>query len=127
MYCKAVQASLDTNLKHGNEPDFHELTMQVLLELDGSYGLLCRSVHYPNEVIATRKGSPLLIGVKSERKLKVDFVDVEFPDTDEAQPEIPLNSTRGEARNFLPIASNESALIYQDQERDRGGHRVIKS
>ncbi|CAR22524.1 glutamine--fructose-6-phosphate transaminase (isomerizing) GFA1 [Lachancea thermotolerans CBS 6340] len=100
----------DTNLKHGNEPDFHELTMQVLLELDGSYGLLCRSVHYPNEVIATRKGSPLLIGVKSERKLKVDFVDVEFPDTDEAQPEIPLNSTRGEARNFLPIASNESAL-----------------
>jgi glucosamine--fructose-6-phosphate aminotransferase (isomerizing) len=35
-------------------------------------------VHYPNEVVATRRGSPLIIGVKSEKKLKVDFVDVEF-------------------------------------------------
>ncbi|CEP60922.1 glutamine--fructose-6-phosphate transaminase (isomerizing) GFA1 LALA0_S02e02740g [Lachancea lanzarotensis] len=101
----------DTNVKNGVDLDFHELTMQVLLELDGSYGLLCRSVHYPNEVIATRKGSPLLIGVKSERKLKVDFVDVEFPDSDdEAQPEVPINTVRGEQRNFLPIAANESAL-----------------
>ncbi|SCU92287.1 LAFA_0F09296g1_1 [Lachancea sp. 'fantastica'] len=101
----------DTNVANGVDVDFHELTMQVLLELDGSYGLLCRSVHYPNEVIATRKGSPLLIGVKSERKLKVDFVDVEFPDSDEdAQPEVPINTVRGEQRSFLPIAANESAL-----------------
>ncbi|SCV01497.1 LAME_0G16578g1_1 [Lachancea meyersii CBS 8951] len=101
----------DTNVKNGVDLDFHELTVQVLQELDGSYGLLCRSIHYPNEVIATRKGSPLLVGVKSERKLKVDFVDVEFPDSDnDPQPEVPLNSVRGEHRNFLPIAANESAL-----------------
>ncbi|SCV00320.1 LAMI_0G04258g1_1 [Lachancea mirantina] len=99
----------DTNLKNGTELDFHELTKLVLLELEGSYGLLCRSSHYPNEVIATRNGSPLLIGVKSERKLRVDFVDVEFPD-DEILPDIPLNSTRQETRNLLPIAANESAL-----------------
>ena len=67
----------DTNIQNGNELDFHELTKLVLLELEGSYGLLCRSSHYPDEVMATRKGSPLLIGVKSEKKLKVDFVDVE--------------------------------------------------
>lgn len=28
--------------------------------------------------MVARRGSPLLIGVKTERKLKVDFVDVEF-------------------------------------------------
>ncbi|AET41221.1 glutamine--fructose-6-phosphate transaminase (isomerizing) GFA1 Ecym_7395 [Eremothecium cymbalariae DBVPG len=87
-----------TNLKNGHELDFHELSKQVLLELEGSYGLLCRSSRYPGEVIATRKGSPLLIGVKSERRLKVDFVDVEFPDTNKAA-EVPLSSNNGDSNN----------------------------
>lgn len=60
------------------ELEFYELAKQVLYQLQGSYGLLVKSVRYPNEMIATRKGSPLLIGVKTEQKLKVDFVDVEF-------------------------------------------------
>lgn len=102
----------NTNLKNGSELDFHELTKQVLLELEGSYGLLCRSVHYPNEVIATRKGSPLLVGVKSERKLKVDFVDVEFPDSEDAQPDVPLNNEKHNdpPKNLMPIATPESNL-----------------
>ena len=29
-------------------------------------------------MVATRRGSPLIIGVKTPKKLKVDFVDVEF-------------------------------------------------
>ena len=126
----------DTNIQNGNELDFHELTKLVLLELEGSYGLLCRSSHYPDEVMATRKGSPLLIGVKSEKKLKVDFVDVEFPD-DNAQPETPLVSERSNGlassrnltvnggrkvrlfdyedrgnSNLLPIAANEFNLRH---------------
>lgn len=60
------------------ELEFYQLTKEVLYQLQGSYGLMIKSVHYPNEIIATRKGSPLLIGVKTEQKLKVDFVDVEF-------------------------------------------------
>ncbi|EDK44574.1 glucosamine-fructose-6-phosphate aminotransferase [Lodderomyces elongisporus NRRL YB-4239] len=68
----------DLNLKAGVSPDFNELTKQVLHELEGSYGLLVKSYHFPGEVCGTRKGSPLLVGVKTEKKLKVDFVDVEF-------------------------------------------------
>ena len=49
--------------------------------MEGSYAFIFKSVHYPNEVIATRRGSPLLIGVKTAQKLKVDFVDVEFGNT----------------------------------------------
>ncbi|CAG8716213.1 19762_t:CDS:2, partial [Gigaspora rosea] len=41
----------------------------------------------------TRRGSPLLVGVKTEKKLKVDFVDVEFS-TEEKIPE-PVNSSGG--------------------------------
>lgn len=68
----------DTNLKAGITLDFNELTKQVLFELEGTYGLLVKSTHFPGEVCGTRKGSPLLVGVKTEKKLKVDFVDVEF-------------------------------------------------
>lgn len=102
-----------TNLENGHELDFHELTKQVLLELEGSYGLLCRSSQYPNEAIATRKGSPLLVGVKSDRKLKVDFVDVEFPEND--KPEVPLaskNSHHKRNENLMPITGRESGLRH---------------
>lgn len=124
----------DTNLKMGFELDFNELTKQVLSELEGSYGLLCRSSHYPGEVIATRNGSPLLIGVKSKKSLKVDFVDVEFPGND-AKPESVLKSASSSSSQihgsssslslnqraaaiaedrilFSPLVNNETALRY---------------
>ena len=40
--------------------------------------MILKSTHYPHEMVATRRGSPLLVGVKTAKKLKVDFVDVEF-------------------------------------------------
>lgn len=115
----------DTNIQNGNELDFHELTKLVLLELEGSYGLLCRSSHYPDEVMATRKGSPLLIGVKSEKKLKVDFVDVEFPD-DNAQPETPLVSERSNglasSRN-LTVNGGRKVRLFDHE--DRGNSNLL--
>ncbi|KAG0653439.1 glutamine--fructose-6-phosphate transaminase (isomerizing), partial [Monosporozyma unispora] len=78
----------DNNIQNGIKLKFNDLTKLVLLELEGSYGLLCRSIHYHNEIIATRKGSPLLIGVKSNKNLKMDFIDVEFPDDLKDQDDI---------------------------------------
>jgi glucosamine--fructose-6-phosphate aminotransferase (isomerizing) len=59
---------------------FTDLAKAVINELEGAYGLLIKSVHYPHEVIAARKGSPLVIGVKTSKRMKVDFVDVEYAD-----------------------------------------------
>lgn len=69
----------DQNKASGKQPlTFHALVKMVIKELEGAFALLFKSTHYPNELIATRRGSPLIIGVKTEKKLKVDFVDVEF-------------------------------------------------
>lgn len=57
---------------------FTELVKAVLRELEGSFAFVFKSPHFPNEVVTARRGSPLLIGVKTEKKLKVDFVDVEI-------------------------------------------------
>ncbi|KAJ7218784.1 L-glutamine D-fructose 6-phosphate amidotransferase [Mycena haematopus] len=67
---------------YDSQPDkritFTELVKAVLKELEGSFAFVFKSTHYPNEVVTARRGSPLLIGVKTDKKLKVDFVDVEF-------------------------------------------------
>ncbi|KAL7423170.1 glutamine--fructose-6-phosphate transaminase (isomerizing) [Cryptotrichosporon argae] len=62
--------------------NFTTLIKTVLRELEGSFAFVFKSTHFPDEIVAARRGSPLLIGVKTERKLKVDFVDVELA-TDE--------------------------------------------
>ncbi|CAG8757603.1 12674_t:CDS:2, partial [Cetraspora pellucida] len=65
---------------------FTALVKGVVKELEGAFALIFKSIHYPDEIVATRRGSPLLVGVKTEKKLKVDFVDVEFG-TDEKVPD----------------------------------------
>lgn len=62
----------------GRKPDFTSLIKSVVKELEGAFSFVFKSVHYPSEIVLARRGSPLLIGVKTEKKLKVDFVDVEF-------------------------------------------------
>ncbi|KAJ3054392.1 glutamine--fructose-6-phosphate transaminase (isomerizing) [Rhizophlyctis rosea] len=64
--------------KAGRTLSFTSLAKAIAKELEGAFAIILKSKHYPNEVIATRRGSPLLIGVKTAKKLKVDFVDVEF-------------------------------------------------
>lgn len=44
---------------------------------EGAFAFVFKSSHFPEEIIVARRGSPVLIGVKTEKKLKVDFVDVE--------------------------------------------------
>ncbi|KDN40950.1 isomerising glucosamine-fructose-6-phosphate aminotransferase [Tilletiaria anomala UBC 951] len=65
----------------GRKPDFTSLVKSVIKELEGAFSFVFKSVHYPGELVCARRGSPLLIGVKTEKKLKVDFVDVEFGNT----------------------------------------------
>ncbi|GAB7359329.1 hypothetical protein MBLNU230_g5980t1 [Neophaeotheca triangularis] len=79
--------------------DFTTLMKAVIKELQGAFGLLIKSVHFPHEVVAARKGSPLVVGVRTQRKMKVDFVDVE-------------PASEGEFGNALPAerASQNVAL-----------------
>jgi glucosamine--fructose-6-phosphate aminotransferase (isomerizing) len=55
---------------------FPELVEQTVLQLEGSFALVFKSLHFPNECVATRKGSPLLIGVKSDKPITMDRIPV---------------------------------------------------
>ncbi|KAJ2914440.1 hypothetical protein MD484_g5965, partial [Candolleomyces efflorescens] len=74
--------------QYQEKPTFTELVKAVLKELEGSFAFVFKSAHYPNEVVTARRGSPLLIGVKTDKKLKVDFVDVEFAGQDNTESRV---------------------------------------
>lgn len=45
------------------KPFVLQLVMEVLSQLEGASALLFKSSHYPNEMVACRRGSPLIIGL----------------------------------------------------------------
>jgi glucosamine--fructose-6-phosphate aminotransferase (isomerizing) len=125
-----------------SQPDkrltFTALVKTVLKELEGSFAFVFKSVHFPNELVTARRGSPLLIGVKTDKKLKVDFVDVEFAGADAdtktvdslvpptsshlAPPSLGPKMSRRQSRNFISedgtpqpieffIASDAAAIV----------------
>jgi glucosamine--fructose-6-phosphate aminotransferase (isomerizing) len=61
----------------GTAVTFTGLVKAVCRQLEGAFALIFKSTHFPNEIVAARRGSPLLIGVRTAKKLKVDFVDVD--------------------------------------------------
>ncbi|GFS56660.1 glutamine--fructose-6-phosphate aminotransferase 2 [Nephila pilipes] len=63
---------------HSNNPhlSFRELVEQVIQQLEGAFALVFKSRKYPNECIATRRGSPLLVGIKSKTHLATDYIPV---------------------------------------------------
>eukprot|EP00050_Salpingoeca_kvevrii_P001039 m.161127 g.161127 ORF g.161127 m.161127 type:complete len:690 (-) comp10283_c0_seq1:127-2196(-) len=61
-----IKYLFDKARANGEEPQFLSLVENVIRELEGAFALVFKSVHFPGQVVATRRGSPLLIGVRRE-------------------------------------------------------------
>uniref|UniRef100_A0A2K5RA31 glutamine--fructose-6-phosphate transaminase (isomerizing) n=1 Tax=Cebus imitator TaxID=2715852 RepID=A0A2K5RA31_CEBIM len=55
---------------------FSTLVERVIQQLEGAFALVFKSIHYPGEAVATRRGSPLLIGVRSKYKLSTEQIPI---------------------------------------------------
>lgn len=98
------------------EIDFVPLAKAVIKELQGAFGLLLKSVHFPHEVVAARKGSPLVVGVKTQKKMKVDFVDVEFAEEGALPAERASQNVALKRGNNL-LAPPDKSLLHRSQSR----------
>ncbi|WPH03690.1 Hypothetical protein R9X50_00657300 [Acrodontium crateriforme] len=97
--------------------DFTTLVKAVIKELQGAFGLLIKSVHFPGEVVAARKGSPLVIGVKTQKKMKVDFVDVEFAENEQALPAERASHNVALKKGNSLLAPPDKSLLHRSQSR----------
>eukprot|EP00118_Oscarella_pearsei_P011062 m.71233 g.71233 ORF g.71233 m.71233 type:complete len:684 (+) comp35738_c0_seq5:1091-3142(+) len=59
---------------------FRELIEKVINQLEGAFALVFMSTHFPGEAVATRRGSPLLVGVKSSKHVVIDHIPVFYGD-----------------------------------------------
>jgi len=57
---------------------FREVIEQATLQLEGAFALAFKSSRYPGQCVATRRGSPLLVGIKSKSNLESDHIPVIF-------------------------------------------------
>ncbi|CAH0546881.1 unnamed protein product [Brassicogethes aeneus] len=122
--------------KHPN-CSFRELVECVVQQLEGAFALCFKSKFFPGECVATRRGSPLLVGIKSKNIPVTDHIPIlygkeEQPKTvlSEADPnhsehrphgrsEIPTLPRTGSTAEFAPedkqceyfFASDASAII----------------
>ncbi|PKI84794.1 glutamine--fructose-6-phosphate transaminase (isomerizing) [Malassezia vespertilionis] len=102
------------------KPNFHTVVRCAIKELEGAFSFVFKSVHFPDELIAARRGSPLLVGVKTEKKLKVDFVDVQPgnpADIDVGQPN--LHSSPQLTQFNDPVIQNNGSIdkLLRSQSR----------
>lgn len=75
---KLVKYFYDKTKKEGQDLDFRELVEMTIQQLEGAFALAFKSVKFPGEIVATRRGSPLLIGIKSQFPLKTDRLPVVY-------------------------------------------------
>ena len=104
---------------YDSHPDVEFLTLArgVIKELQGAFGLLLKSVHYPHEVIAARKGSPLVVGVRTQKKMKVDFVDVEFSEERPLPAEQASQNVAIKKASASLLAPPDKSLLHRSQSR----------
>ncbi|OWM72304.1 hypothetical protein CDL15_Pgr018189 [Punica granatum] len=78
----------------GQAATFSQVVIEVLRHLEGAYALIFKSKHYPNELVACKRGSPLILGVK------------EFAEDDDGG----FSSSNGNPKELF-LSSDESALV----------------
>ncbi|GMI78866.1 L-glutamine D-fructose-6-phosphate amidotransferase [Hibiscus trionum] len=106
---------------------FSQVVLEVMRHLEGAYALIFKSWHYPNELIACKRGSPLLLGVK---ELNDDgcngsaFHDAKFLSKNSNPKELFLSSDA----NAI-IEHTKKVLVIEDGEvvhLKEGGISILK-
>ncbi|KAK7073355.1 Glucosamine--fructose-6-phosphate aminotransferase 1, partial [Halocaridina rubra] len=84
---------------------FRELVEQVIQQLEGAFALCLKSKHFPGEIVATRRGSPLLVGIKTKTKLATDHIPVLYSKDSPEKVELKdLHSTTDTQSDHRPHA-----------------------
>ncbi|XP_037816247.1 glutamine--fructose-6-phosphate aminotransferase [isomerizing] 2-like isoform X5 [Lucilia sericata] len=55
---------------------FRELVEQAIQQLEGAFAIAIKSKHFPGECVASRRGSPLLVGIKTKTRLATDHIPI---------------------------------------------------
>lgn len=74
-----VIAKLIKHIRSQNVKDsFRQLVEKTIQQLEGAFACVFKSTVFPGECVATRRGSPLLVGIKAETALESNHIPVQY-------------------------------------------------
>lgn len=91
---------------------FQELVEQAIQQLEGAFALCFKSRHFPGECVAARRGSPLLVGIKTKNHLSVDHIPIMYNNNKAARtvlPSLPRSESHSE---FQPEEDKEIEYFF---------------
>jgi len=108
-------------LKYLYDTKEEDLTFQQLVErcaaqLEGAFAIVVKSRFYPNELIATKRSSPLLIGINSSSKLVTDHIPILYSKDDGTS--IGANGRATSPAGMGPRRNSTTELFQAGQEAD---------
>ncbi len=63
--------------QHPEEP-FRSVVEKAIQQLEGAFACVFKSRMFPGEIVATRRGSPLIVGIKTPHGLDTDYIPVQY-------------------------------------------------
>ncbi|XP_026472558.1 glutamine--fructose-6-phosphate aminotransferase [isomerizing] 2 isoform X4 [Ctenocephalides felis] len=95
---------------------FRELVEQVIMQLEGAFALCFKSKHFPGECVATRRGSPLLVGIKTKTRLATDHVPILYGKEHRphglARGDVPVLPRSESTSEFQPLEDKEVEYFF---------------
>jgi len=64
--------------KQNSTDNFRQLVTKTIAQLEGAFACVFKSTLFPGECVATRRGSPLVVGIKTENALESDHIPVQY-------------------------------------------------
>jgi len=64
--------------KQNSSDNFRQLVSKTIAQLEGAFACVFKSTLFPGECVATRRGSPLVVGIKTENALESDHIPVQY-------------------------------------------------
>lgn len=89
---------------------FLQLVERCIQQLEGAFAIVIKSRLFPNELVATRRGSPLLIGISSSSKLNTDHIPILYSTG--------LGNRESNATGLGPRRSSRTQLFAEGHESD---------
>ncbi|XP_017144461.1 glutamine--fructose-6-phosphate aminotransferase [isomerizing] 2 isoform X7 [Drosophila miranda] len=90
---------------------FRELVEQAILQVEGAFAIAVKSKHFPGECVASRRSSPLLVGIKTKTRLATDHIPILYgKDPDSGKPQVlPRSDSTSE---FMPLEEKEVEYFF---------------
>lgn len=114
---KLLKYLYDTVRENGEKLTFPRLVMHLVHAIDGAYALLIRSTVFPNELVACKVGSPLVLGLKPAQREHISVIRSSVRDENSnKQTPAPIPSTEELSVDEFDgveyfLSSDASALI----------------